>query len=578
MMSDKFNPNQGQTRKTPSLPLTRLGGNAKPAHAAVYLLADHLDAVLAACEDIVTAHLTWNRGRRAGDVELTNDSIEIRDAIEHIRKLENLVIMRVLKSRERAEEVARVDKRFRQLAKLYTAGTAVLVDAVEECSDSTEIDFATADTVTAYMRSRGLVDPEAPAPAIGEDVPVGEEFLIARRIAAGPLMDLSATLLDALELHYDLFLDDNEMALPPQVNRFEEAPQSEAGSDADPLADAISQVREDAAADHPDDNPEIWARLAAGALAETVIEPAKDSDANTDSPDTEDDPWARELGLDADDRSLSKDDAHEPQAEEDGQLEQVEEANAAPDTADAAADADLDEPAELEADAQSLTETPARDDDANAEADAPEEAQVEADASADVDAPDPEAATDRDEGDTDDATSPDKDQPNIFEADTEIVMLSSRRAKKDADAETESSEDETQTNPVADATEGDDDASKLDAHTPAEIDRADGEDNSAADRDLIITAANDDDGEPEANTDAASDVETVAADSDDDSAAEPSSANDGETAKLTVANDDNVSQPEQSASGSDTDETDEAGKTKKPAPKSLLSRLRGLKK
>lgn len=580
MMSDKFNPNQSQTRKTPSLPLTRLGGNAKPAHASIYLLADHLDAVLAASEDIVTAHLTWNRGRRAGDVELTNDSTEIRDAIEHIRKLENLVIMRVLKSRERAEEVARVDKRFRQLAKLYTAGTAVLVDAVAECSDSTEIDFATADTVAAYMRSRGLIDPEAPAPAIGEDVPVGEEFLIAKRIAAGPLMDLSATLLDALELHYDLFLDDNEMALPPQVNRFDDTAASETADDPDPLAEAISQIREEAATDHPDDNPEIWARLAAGAVSNTSVDQVTDADAKTDDSEATDDPWARELGLNADDADLDEDDALQAHADDDGhETEEVESASAGTVIADDAPDTDLDQSVEL-ADDQSQTDTPERD--VAARVEVADEPTVETDASAEIETSEAEAATDCDDDDnTDAATSEDNDQPNIFEADTEIVMLSSRRADKDANTEPEPGAVETQTETSANETSGDDNApdSEASASTDGDLAAAEDEDDDGLDDgNLIITAANDDEDHAETDVGTTSDDDASAADSTSDSAVSTSSEGDDDTAELTVANDDTASEPEQGASDSKSDDAVDAGETKTSAPRSLLSRLRGLKK
>ena len=565
-MSDKFDPDRGQTRKAPALPLTRLGGNAKPAHAAIYLLADHLDAVLAACEDIVTAHLTWNSGRRATDTELNADSIEIRDAIEHIRKLENLVIMRVLKSRERADEVARVDKRFRQLAKLYTAGTAVLIDAVAECGDSAKIDFATADTVTAYMRSRGLVDPEAPAPAIGENLEVGEDFLIAKRIAAGPLMDLAATLLDTLELHYDLFLDDNELALPPQVNRFEDEPTSQSADaeDGDPLAEAISQIREDAAVDHPDDNPEIWKRLGGAALGAT-----SEAQESADTPSGEDtegeDPWAREFGLDpadtpqddiksAEATPLTEDDEPETSAA-DGQDEVLANAEAEPKLQDVREEAsDGGDDTQTEDETQSALSS----DDA---------AEDESPTKATADAPEPETDNDvTEDRNRDDAKPTQDDQSNIFEADTEIVMLSSRRIAKNAEAESDSTAD------IAKDTSADTDADNIDpvvddaaiaaddqSEDPADVDAV--ADDTKNDEPLIITAANDDE-DAEATQDATASESVDEADADE---AQPDEASEGE-AEHAAAADDSASADEQ---------PDEVAK---PAPKSLLSRLRGLKK
>jgi len=281
-MSDKINPDRSAGRTLPALALTRAGGNTKPAPASVYLLADHLDTVLAAAEDIVNARLTWNSARRADQLKISQEKHSFRDDIEEIRKLENTIIIRVLTSRERAEDVARDDKRFRQLAKLYVAGTAVLLDAVQECGDSTDSDFATADAIPAYLRSRGLVDPEAPAPAIGENLQVGEDFLIAKRIAAGPLMDLAAALLDALEMHYDLFLDENELAMAPQINRFEDDAVSTAHDgglalpkDAE-LEAAIEDVREDAsqqdsASKQPND---VWSKMStAGSVLAPVVSP-----------------------------------------------------------------------------------------------------------------------------------------------------------------------------------------------------------------------------------------------------------------------------------------------------------------
>ncbi len=278
-MSDKYNPERSERPTLPALALTRAGGNTKPAPPEVYLLADHLDTALAAAEDIVNARLTWNSARRAEQSEISHEKHTTRDDVEEIRKLENTIIIRVLKSRERAEDVARADKRFRQLAKLYVAGTAVLLDAVEECGDSTDIDFATADTVTAYLRSRGLVDLDAPAPAIGEDLQVGEDFLIAKRIAAGPLMDLAAALLDALELHYDLFLDEDELAMAPQINRFEDndavvATQSDVAAERDHVLEATIDEIRDEAATQPDTitEPEVWAKLGtAGSVLPPVI-------------------------------------------------------------------------------------------------------------------------------------------------------------------------------------------------------------------------------------------------------------------------------------------------------------------
>nr|MCH9765503.1 hypothetical protein [Alphaproteobacteria bacterium] len=297
-MTDKFDSTKSSGRGAPVLALTRPSSRESQAPAPVYLLADHLDTVLAACEDIANARLVWNRARRADADEVALEKHGVRDDIEDIRKLENTIIMRVLKSRERAEDVARADKRFRSLAKLYVAGTAVLVDAVEECGDTTEADFATADNIPSYLRSRGLIAADTPAPPVGDAFDAGEDFLIAKRIAVGPLMDLAATLLDALELHYDLFLDEDEMALPPLINRHdmyvpesypvavsqdeEQILHEAAGDD---LGDAISEVRilaETAPDTSAEPAPEVWAKLSTTTLPIVPHEPPPEETDATD--------------------------------------------------------------------------------------------------------------------------------------------------------------------------------------------------------------------------------------------------------------------------------------------------------
>ena len=53
---------------------------------------------------------------------------------------------------------------------------------------------------------RGMVAPDAAALSDTAPLVAGENFLIAKRIPLGPLMDLIATFLDTLEAEYDLFV------------------------------------------------------------------------------------------------------------------------------------------------------------------------------------------------------------------------------------------------------------------------------------------------------------------------------------------------------------------------------------
>ena len=110
---------------------------------------------------------------------------------------------------------------FRSIAKLFVSGTAILMDAVEECGDATQADFETGDSLIAYIRGRGLIAPDAAFVSKAESLTIDDSFLVAKRIALGPLLDMSAAFLDALETHYELFLEEpEELAAPSSRSDF----------------------------------------------------------------------------------------------------------------------------------------------------------------------------------------------------------------------------------------------------------------------------------------------------------------------------------------------------------------------
>lgn len=172
---------------------------------SIYLLADNLDAALAAGEDLTQMTYVWMGETGPEGAEIARQRSEEREQLGRIRRMEEVLVARILRSRERAEEIGRRDQRFGPIARLYTSGTVQLIDSVSEFGDTTLCDFETADGALAYLRSRGLVDTETPAPQPGATLSVTEEFLVARRMRLGSLMDLAAMFLDALEVHYDLF-------------------------------------------------------------------------------------------------------------------------------------------------------------------------------------------------------------------------------------------------------------------------------------------------------------------------------------------------------------------------------------
>lgn len=175
------------------------------APAGVYLLAEHLDSALAAGEDLTSVLFIWP-GKPPRDPDAIAElRAGQRTAIERIRTFELTLISRVLKGRDWAQEVAETEERFAMMARLYLAGTAVLLDAVEECADISAADFDAGGGLLGYVRSRGMIAADAPALSDTAPLVAGENFLVAKRIPLGPLMDLVAMFLDTLEAEYDLF-------------------------------------------------------------------------------------------------------------------------------------------------------------------------------------------------------------------------------------------------------------------------------------------------------------------------------------------------------------------------------------
>lgn len=177
------------------------------APLSVYMLADHLDGTLAAGEDLVARGQDW----RALAETVTDPADFIarqRRIAEEVRGLELILIAHVLKARDHARALAAADGRFRAVAGLFVSGTAILLDAVEECGDARGEDFETGDDIISYVRSRGLIAPDAPTINRAAELIIDDSFLVAKRIALGPLLDMAAAFLDALDVQYELFIEE----------------------------------------------------------------------------------------------------------------------------------------------------------------------------------------------------------------------------------------------------------------------------------------------------------------------------------------------------------------------------------
>ncbi|MGD9785674.1 MAG: hypothetical protein AB7E80_05470 [Hyphomicrobiaceae bacterium] len=191
--------------------------------AVAYTLADHLDAALAAAEDLTAAGNQWcHASAGCGGCEITAQAAE-RAVMEAVRREEARLIGRVMLARRRADELAREADGFSSLARLFGGGTAVLCDAVEDLSDSTLADFATGDCTLAYLRSRGLVASEAPCLPESSSVTFDSRFLVAARLPLATMVDMIVAFLDALEARYDLYPDEQDSRADGHEEAHEEA-------------------------------------------------------------------------------------------------------------------------------------------------------------------------------------------------------------------------------------------------------------------------------------------------------------------------------------------------------------------
>lgn len=178
-----------------------------PTPPAVLLLADHLDAVLAAGEDIMTLAVDISAVTKSDGA--TAPWERFADLVAQAKLLELTIVSRTLQARNRAKETAhalgRDGETFAALLALFAGGTAALEDAVAELADRTAADFDAGLDPLAYLRTRGVVPAEAGTLAGVKVLAIGETFLVARRIELGPLLDMTAALLDALDVAYGLY-------------------------------------------------------------------------------------------------------------------------------------------------------------------------------------------------------------------------------------------------------------------------------------------------------------------------------------------------------------------------------------
>jgi hypothetical protein len=183
--------------------------NATDTASAVHLLADHLDAILAAGEDMIG--LSFDPGAMiANGVPKPTAAAPDMTAEQFVRQISALELsatLRVITARTRAEELMELDNRFDAIARLFVGGTASLVDAATRAGiDASGRSGRVPGTdAVRYLRARGVIGENDAGLPDFDPVTIGETFLLCGTVELGGLMDMTAAFLDALELHFELF-------------------------------------------------------------------------------------------------------------------------------------------------------------------------------------------------------------------------------------------------------------------------------------------------------------------------------------------------------------------------------------
>lgn len=187
-------------------------------HPSLYLLSDHLDAALAMGEELLAEELALDAPHGACLRDWIRQTRDLNGFVASVRTLELAMTARLLQARKRADDLKRSDARLKPVLAMFVAGTAPLTDAANELGDADARDFDATDATLSFLRSRGLLAPDAAGLELLPQLAVGEDYLIGGRVRLGALLDLVATFLDALDRLYDLHGD------PADTGRMPTAP------------------------------------------------------------------------------------------------------------------------------------------------------------------------------------------------------------------------------------------------------------------------------------------------------------------------------------------------------------------
>ena len=107
-----------------------MASELRDVHPSVYLLSDHLDAALAACEDLLTEQVAIAQAGSATTVAaVIRGNQDLRDFLDSVRRLEISITARIIEARKRAEDLRKGETDLRPFLSLFAGGTASRISA-----------------------------------------------------------------------------------------------------------------------------------------------------------------------------------------------------------------------------------------------------------------------------------------------------------------------------------------------------------------------------------------------------------------------------------------------------------------
>jgi hypothetical protein len=166
------------------------------------LIADHLDAALAAGEDLLALKLA-----PAADLAASEDDpgAGLRDLVAMAVRHEATILAHVLQARRRSDDLARQKGPLRALSKLFAANTAGLLDIVAQHGDRVKEGFDGGADPIVFLRKRGVLAESQAGLSRFTGLAIPEHYRIGGAVELGPLLDLVSSFLDVLDQQFDLY-------------------------------------------------------------------------------------------------------------------------------------------------------------------------------------------------------------------------------------------------------------------------------------------------------------------------------------------------------------------------------------